>query len=115
MNQNDDEIHKDKAAEDTKKALFYIGSSLERVQEISNKNRLGYVSRKKIGEFKKLIFYICGIESLLKANYVETSDDSFKMDTSIESNPYWSKVCSINAVIVFTFTGFVVAFFNKFD
>lgn len=36
------------------------------------------------------------------------------MDTSIDENQFWSRVCDINALIAMSLAGFVIAFFNKF-
>jgi hypothetical protein len=38
-----------------------------------------------------------------------------KVDTSIDETPFWSTVCNIAAIITISASGFVFAFFNKYN
>ncbi len=66
---------------------------------------------KEHGVLKRALFWICGIESQLKEEAVE----QVHVDTSIDQNPKWARVCNVNAVIAIALSGFFVAFFNKYE
>ncbi len=62
---------------------------------------------------KKVLFILCGMKSLLnKSNNVNKIS---LQDTSIEEDPKWALVCDILAVLMLSFCGFSIAFFNKFN
>lgn len=64
---------------------------------------------------KKAFFWICGIESTLNQN--EDPDEAFKnkIDTSIDQDKFYARLCNINAVFAVALCGFCIAFFNKFN
>lgn len=75
-------------------------------------------------KWKRTIFWICGIESLLKQEQLnkhasecnlEINSKKVKIDTSIHQDRFWSIVCDVNAVIAMALCGFCYGFFNKFN
>lgn len=69
----------------------------------------------KPSNLKVALFWICGIESNLKENFNPNENVENIIDTSIDQDPFWSKVCDLNAVIAIALCGFSVAFFNKYN
>ncbi len=72
---------------------------------------------KKPNRCKTILFWFCGIESILKKpseEELETYIVESKIDTSIDQEKFWSNLCDVNAVIALALTGFVVAFLNKY-
>ena len=67
----------------------------------------------EISIFKKCFFFICGIESSINEDEVEIEET--KMDTSIDEDPYWSRICDINAIIAMSLAAFSFAFFNNYN
>lgn len=63
---------------------------------------------------KKALFWICGIESSLNKADIEGVEKFHHPDTSIDQDPFWSKVCDINAIFAIALSGFCIAFFNKY-
>jgi sodium/glucose cotransporter 9 len=72
------------------------------------------VDVKEFNVFKKAFFFICGIESQIDKNETEEIEET-NMDTSIDEDPFWSRVCDINAIIAMSLAGFSIAFFNKYN
>ena len=74
-------------------------------------------------KWKKTIFWICGIETLLKQEELkkhlsdseQNTNVNVKIDTSIHQDRFWSNVCDVNAVIAMALCGFCYGFFNKFN
>jgi hypothetical protein len=73
-------------------------------------------------KWKKKIFWICGIDSLLRqeqlnknSSDIERKSKISKVDTSIHQDRFWSIVCDINAIIAMALCGFCYGFFNKFN
>ena len=74
----------------------------------------------KEGGLKTIVFWICGIESQLKTNRDsqttnETPPVVERVDTSIEEDKFWARICDLNAIIAMSCMGFFLAFFNRFD
>jgi hypothetical protein len=74
-------------------------------------------------KLKKIIFWLCGIESMLKpknsdeinSTDTESNVNNKIIDTCIYQDPFWSKFCDVNAVIAMALCGFCYGFFNKFN
>ena len=89
------------------KIRFDLGDNESKKSDIENSPHV------KHGAFKTALFWICGIESSLTPN-----DDVVlvnKVDTSIDEDPFWSRVCDINAIVAIGLCTFCFAFMNKFD
>lgn len=71
-------------------------------------------NRKEVGFLKKTFFWICGIEHSLNTGNKET-EIKHHVDTSIDQDPKWARICDANAVVAIALSGFCVAFFNKYD
>lgn len=69
----------------------------------------------KPSNLKVALFWICGIEGNLKEDFNENEQIEQVIDTSIDQDPFWSKVCDLNAVLAIALCGFCVAFFNKYN
>ena len=71
----------------------------------------------KIGFFKKLFFWFCGIESHKKGHTEENSQKSEAKLTHnlIEEDKFWSRVNDANVLFQLCLCGFMWVFFNKFD
>jgi lipopolysaccharide export LptBFGC system permease protein LptF len=74
-------------------------------------------SQNKVSSLKKILFWICGIESMQKAKETTEVPHSQRhdIDTSIDQDKFWAKICNINAVIALALSAFFFAFFNKYD
>lgn len=70
---------------------------------------------KETKNFKKLLFWACGIESVLKQDNSKLDSSKQKIDTSIEENKYLSNICDLNAVVAMALCGFLYGFFNRFN
>lgn len=96
-------------------------SSNQKIKKISTAEKF-LENHETAPKWKKTIFWICGIESLLKqeelrknSSDLEENNKVLKIDTSIHQDPFWSKICDINAVIAMALCGFCYGFFNKFN
>jgi len=67
---------------------------------------------KNFGFFKKTFFFVCGIENEIKKENPIAQENEFVFD---DPDPYWSKICDISAIAVLSATGFIIAFFNKYN
>ena len=123
-----DEIDKDKNEENTsdeandrmnvKRVHFDLRETITKQRDVSP----GAYSQEP-SKLKTLLYWMCGIESLLKANDSTTSSPSNDpnqiafnyVDTSIDQDPMWARVCNVNAVVAISLSGFFIAFFNKYD
>ena len=70
-----------------------------------------------ISAIKRIFYWMCGIESTLKANKndLETNQETRKVNISIEEEPFWAKVNNINMIFQLSLSGFLWVFFNKFN
>lgn len=71
----------------------------------------------KMNVFKKIGFLLCGInvneyEKRKKLNEVPAQAI---VDTSIDQTPIWSAVTDIGAILTISASGFILAFFNKYN
>ena len=71
----------------------------------------------KTNVFKKIGFLLCGInlneyEKRKKLNEVTVQ---VVVDTSIDETPIWSTVCNIGIILTISASGFIFAFFNKYN
>ena len=90
------------------------GGSLEKGDSDDDGNR----SSPNDGLLKTALYWICGIESMLKTKNKSQKNPVIvnkAIDTCIKEDRFYANVCNINAVIALCITGFIVAFFNKFD
>ena len=73
-------------------------------------------SQKKPNIMKRIGFLICGI-NLKEYKKSKTAEAPIKVliDTSIDETPIWSTVCNIGAILAISASGFVFAFFNKYN
>lgn len=63
---------------------------------------------------KKIMFYICGIESSLKEEEENVEIEVTADCEIVHGSPYWTKKIDYCAVLILAATGFLIAFFNKF-
>lgn len=70
---------------------------------------------KKYNIFKRVLFWICGMETYMNSKRKRDQMSKVKIDTSIDEDPLLSKLCDIGAILTMAFCGFVFGFFNKFD
>lgn len=67
---------------------------------------------------KKILYWICGIESALDSKNVNLVEENVSMqhlNISIEEEPFWSKVNYMNMVFQLCLSSFMWFFFNKFN
>ncbi len=69
-------------------------------------------SEKNISFVKKVLYFISGIKA---ADISKQTEKKFIVDTSIEENPFWSKVCNILAIVSMAASGFLFSFLNKYN
>lgn len=74
-----------------------------------------YLEKKSPGRVKTALFWICGVESVLKQGGNKSDQPAPKVDTSIEENKWLSRLCDVNAIIAISLSGFCIAFFNRYD
>lgn len=72
---------------------------------------------KKIGIFKKLFFWFCGIESHKNSQKESNSHESEQKlnHNLLEEDKLWSGINDANALFQLCLCGFMWVFFNKFD
>lgn len=73
------------------------------------------VQKKSPGRIKTILFWICGVESVLKQGVNKPDQPAPKVDTSIEENKWLSRLCDVNAIVAIALSGFCIAFFNRYD
>ena len=66
---------------------------------------------------KKGMYWLCGIESMINSSDEPAKIESkqHEMDTSISQDPFWAKVCDINAVLAIALSAFCIGFFNRYN
>ena len=92
-------------------------------------NSLGNISKmiedeeeieyKKPTFYKRIFFWICGIEQSIKKKTkaqieMEKVNEASLMEISIEETPFWRKFNLINVAFQLSVCGFLWVFFNKF-
>lgn len=92
-----------------------IEEKIERKRIIKQELKSANPTVKQVSKGKKILYWLCGIESLLGQNKDDGTKKAYKIDTSIDQDPFWSNVCDANAVVAMALCGFVYAFFNKYD
>jgi hypothetical protein len=94
------------------KVTFNISSD----RNFETQSMMSARSQNKASGLKKLFFWICGIESMQKAKGTEVPHSQrHDVDTSIDQDRFWAKMCNINAVIALALSAFFFAFFNKYE
>ena len=66
-------------------------------------------------KLKVALFWVCGIESSLKKDFNPDKQVKHEVDTSIDQDPFWSKICDLNAVFAIALSSFTVAFYNRYE
>lgn len=75
-------------------------------------------NRKEKNIAKRILYWICGIESTLEPKNVELKESNANiqnLNISIDEEPFWSRVNHVNMVFQFCLSGFMWCFFNKFN
>ena len=98
-------------------------SDIDEMNDISNENNCdGQVIDKKSApstppsKLKVAFFWMCGIESSLKQNKDRNKIKvSNNVDVSIDQDPFWARVCDLNAIFAIALMSSGFAFLNKYN
>ena len=90
----------------------------EKTKEEKNKNKKDESLEEEEEEpstLKKAFDCLCGLNELKKQSNAQGEDASCHINTCIDEDPFWSRVCDVNAVIAIALCSFCYAFFNIFE
>lgn len=88
------------------------------IKKKKSANRVAFnldFEKKKVSRWRKMAYWICGVEKYLEMEHMIEIEHQHEIDTSIDQSESASNICNINAVIAMAVCAFMYAFFNKFS
>ena len=99
-----------KADKTSKKRKFFRSKSKKEKEQKMSEQKQNIEPPSKL---KKAVYWLCGIESHVKQDNLPEVEEV--IDTSITTDPFWSMVCDVNAIIAIGLSVFCFAFFNLYE